>query len=456
MSRLISAAFFTLFLGFQASALAHASAITIDEYLAQVRKSDPGYQGLVQESASTELTSEKTTLLFKPQFFSSLQLIDDTRNTQAPAVFGTSHIQRNFSAGVRGQSAYGIGYQLSYEFNQSNLFNIDPNIVTAPALTNSYVVPIINFSLWQNFLGRADRANARLQLAQDRANSYGKAYQAKASLVEAEARYWKLAITREILKVEEESVKRTQAILNYDRAKTKKHLADASDLLLWKAAVKGKELELKSVQDEEKSAANAFNSARGIDSSEVSDELRVPDAEALLTLAPLKREGHTGEVKASEQGALAQVAGSELAREKLLPELSLYSSIFAVGVNFSFPLDVGTTSDVRRGYAQQLASADLGLQRKLMNEESQWADLERKFLSAKERFQVTFELENIQRLKYESVRKRKARGLTIEDQVFQYELDYLNSSLAKAQMEGLILGLRAQMKLYAGDASENR
>jgi len=91
-----------------------------------------------------------------------------------------------------------------------------------------------------------------------------------------------------------------------------------------------------------------------------------------------------------------------------------------------------------------------------MNEESQWADLERKFLSAKERFQVTFELENIQRLKYESVRKRKARGLTIEDQVFQYELDYLNSSLAKAQMEGLILGLRAQMKLYAGDASENR
>jgi outer membrane protein TolC len=430
--------------------------LALDDYLAQVKKSDPGYQGLLQESAAAELTSEKGSLLFKPQFFSSVQLVDDTRDTQAPAIYGTTHIQRNFSIGLRGQTPYGVGLQLSYEYNQSNLFNTDPSIVTSPGLTNSYFVPVLNFSLWQNFLGHSDQANRRLMEAQDLANSYGKAYQAKASLVEAEARYWKLAVTREIEKIELESVSRTRGILEYDSKKAKKNLADPSDLLLWQAAVKGKELELKSIQDEEKSAARAFNSARGIDASEVGEELRVPDPSVLVALPPIARSGHTGEVKASEQASIAQAAGSQMAREKLLPDLTLYSSIFAVGVNFSFPLDLSTTSDVRKGYDQQSLAADLDLQKKIMDEDTQWKDLERKFGEAKERYKIALELETIQKSKFENVRKRKARGLTIEDQVFQYELDSLNASLARAQIEGMILGLRAQMKLYANEGENPR
>jgi hypothetical protein len=45
-------------------------------------------------------------------------------------------------------------------------------------------------------------------------------------------------------------------------------------------------------------------------------------------------------------------------------------------------------------------------------------------------------------------------GLTIEFQVFQYELDYLNASLARVQIEGMILALRAQMKLYSASSGQ--
>jgi len=433
---------------------AQAEVLPLDEYLAQVIHSDPGYQGLVQESVSAQATSRKALLLFRPQFFTQLQYIDDTRDTASPEIQGVKNIGRNISVGFREQTPYGMGIQLAFSANQTSLIGTDPTLVPFPAIENTYVVPQFTFSLWQNFLGHADQANQRLMAAQDLANAYGKGYQAKAKLIEAEGQYWKLAATRELARVQEESVKRARAILEYDSEKAKRHLVDPSDLLLSKAAVKGKELELHSMTDEVRKAASAFNSARAVDSEEVPETLKLPDAKTLIELPVIPREGHRGDVKAAEQASIAQSAGSEMAREKLLPELSLYGSIFAWGLNFSFPLDVGTVSSVRTGYAEQAAAADLNFQRKVIDEESEWNELTHKFSQAKEKLQIALELEEIQRDKFENVKKRRARGLTIEDQVFSYELDYLNASLARVQAQGEILGARTQMKLYSNGASK--
>jgi outer membrane protein TolC len=428
---------------------AQAAVLSLDDYLNQVMHTDPGYQGLVQESTAAQATSEKALLLFRPQFFTQLQYIDDTRSVAAPEIQGEKNIGRNISVGFREQTPWGMGLQLAFSANQVSLIGTDPSLVPYPAIENTYVVPQFTFSLWQNFLGRADQANQKLTAAQDLANAYGKGYQAKAKLIEAEGQYWKLAATRELARVQEESVKRARAILEYDSQKAKRHLVDPSDLLLAQAAVKGKELELHSMTDEVRKAASAFNSARAIESEDVPEDLKLPNAKALMKLQVVAREGHRGDVKAAEQASIAQSAGSDMAREKLLPELSLYGSIFAWGLNFSFPIDVGTVSSVRTGYAEQAAAADLSYQRKIIDEESEWNELTHKFAQAKEKLQIALELEDIQRDKFENVKKRRARGLTIEDQVFAYELDYLNASLARVQAEGEILGARTEMKLYS-------
>jgi outer membrane protein TolC len=202
--------------------------------------------------------------------------------------------------------------------------------------------------------------------------------------------------------------------------------------------------------DEARTAAWGFNSARGLNSDEVLEELELPEPDSLRRLPLPARGERRGDVKAAEQAALAQAAGSEMARQKLLPELSLYGSIYAVGLNFTVPLDVWATSAAREGYAQRSAAANLNLQRSLLDEQAEWKNLVRRFHDAQERLEVAMELEQVQRAKFENVRKRQARGLTIEDQVFQYELDFLNASLARVQIEGLILGLQAQAKLFGG------
>jgi outer membrane protein TolC len=428
---------------------AHADALSLDDYLTQVVHSDPGYQGLVQESFGAKATSDKALLLFRPQFFTQIQYIYDTRSVAAPEIQGEKNIGRSFSTGFREQTPWGMGIQLAFSANQTSLIGTDPTLVPYPAISNVYVVPQFSFSLWQNFLGRADQANQKLMAAQDLANAYGKGYAAKAKLIEAEGQYWKLAATRALAHVQEESVKRARAILEYDSQKAKRHLVDPSDLLLAQAAVKGKELELHSMTDEVRKAASSFNSARAIESEDVPEDLKLPDAKTLLKMQVIARDGHRGDVKAAEQASIAQSAGSAMAREKLLPELSLYGSIFAWGLNFSFPLDVGTVSNIRTGYAEQAAAADLTFQRKVIDEESEWNELTHKFSQAKEKLQIALELEDIQRDKFENVKTRRARGLTIEDQVFAYELDYLNASLARVQAEGEILGARTEMKLYS-------
>lgn len=427
-------------------------ALSVDEYLQEVARSNPGYRGLLEASAGARETSKKADLIFSPQLVSDLQYIDNTLDTHAPLIEGTSNIERNIRVGIRGQTPWGLSLELTYNRDQSMLFNTDPAFVTAPYLTNTYVNPQFKLSLWQNFLGRADRANQKVMEAEDLATAYGKAYEARALLVDSEARYWRLATIREVLRVERESVARAQAFLDLDLRKARRRLMDPADVLTAQAAVKGKELELSSMLDDERSAARAFNTARGVDSDEVAEELLFPPPAAVRALAPGKRVGMRGDVKASQQASIAESQGKEMAREKLLPEVTLYGSVFAYGVNLTVPLNVGTVATARDGYEEQAGAADLTFQRKVMEEQDDWSELVRRFEDAKRKLAIALELERIQRSKFENVRKRESRGLTIEDQVFQYELDYLNASLARVQAEGQILGLRAQMKLY-GDSS---
>jgi outer membrane protein TolC len=403
----------------------------------------------VLAAAAAQGVARQKDLLFHPQFFTQLQYVDDTRDTQSPPIYGTSISRRNVAVGVREQTPYGLGVQLAFDYDQSILYNTDPNFITHPNLMNTYVVPQFNLSLWQNFLGRADRASEQAMEARERATALGKGYEAKAMLVRAEGGYWKLAVAREVVRVQSESVQRARDILEFDSRKAQRHLIDATDLLVAQAAVKGKDLELRAMEDEARTAAWAFNSARAIDNGEVPETLDLPDPDTLRNLELPQRGERRGDVRAAEQAVVAEGAGSEIARQKLLPELSLYGSIYAVGLNFTLPLDVWATGAARDGYAQREAAALLSLRRTELDEEAEWNDLVRRFRDARERFGVALELEQVQKAKFENVRHRQAHGLTVEDQVFQYELDYLNASLARVQIEGLILGLRAQTKLFA-------
>jgi outer membrane protein TolC len=439
---------FSLFTGAPLSSAAESQALSVDRYLSQVQESNPGYQGKSKDSTARLAASREGDLLFSPQFYTNMQYVYDTRATLIPAIEGTTNERAIGEVGVRKQMDFGLQLELSFNINHTTFFGADPNIVVDPNRTILWVTPVFNLSLWQNFGGRMDRANALISEARAKAEAYGSGYEARAMLVEAEGRYWKLAALRETIRLQQASTTRAAAIRDLSEQKVKRRLVDDSDLLVAQAAVRGKELELRSMRDEEVTAAHNFNVARGLDSDDVGEALDFPDAESLHALKVPNRGTRRGDTRAAEQAAIAAGAGSDLAREKLLPQFNLYGSIYAVGFLFTLPLDFSLVSSMREAYAQEKRASDLVYQKKLKDEQSEWSDLIRRFESAKERLDIALDLERIQREKYANVQKRQKNGLTIAYQVFQYELDYLSSALNRVQLEGLILGLRAQMKLY--------
>ena len=447
-------AYRVLFIWVILSVLSHsAQALSVDEFLYQVVHSNDGYLSDRENSDGSISAAEGSNLLFKPQIFSNLQYIYDPRDTHAPALEGDKTLGESVSVGLREQTPWGVKLQLSMDYNQSTLLGISSPLVTRPTVTNLYPVPGFNWSLWQNWEGHLDQANQRLLESQSLAESYGSRFQAQVHLVEAEGVYWKLASLRESIHLLHDSLDRAHSLLELDQKKAKNHLIDSSDMLLSEAAVQGKELELKSILGEERIAARAFNEARGLDSEDVSDQLTLPSPESFYEWKFPNQTGARGDLKALEQQQIAAQAGYQVAREKLLPNLNLYGSIFAVGLNFSMPLDFSLTSDTRLGYARKINASELNFRRKSFEQKTQWQDLKTRFEDLVERLKLAVKLESLQKRKFEDVRRRREHGMTIAFQVFQYELDYLNAAQNRVQIETALLALRAQLKLYAEDAS---
>ena len=448
MTKLKSIRCFFLMLLSLSPARVSAQLLPVEDFLNQVSNANEGYQALQMETDGAEKTVGAASLFFKPQVFTQFQYIYDTRDTHAPDIEGKRDIQKSASAGLRQQTPFGLQLQLSMDYSHSTLLGANSPLVTRPSITNLYPVPILNFPIWQNFLGKMDHANSRLLEAQSRASAYGSSFAARAILTDAEGRYWKLAILREALTLQRASLIRAHGVLSVENRKERRKLIDSSDVLLGEAAVQGKELELKSMLIEERSAGRAFNSARGIDSDLVAEDLPIPDVAELSQLTSPSRKDRRGDVRAAEQQFIATSAGTEVAREKLLPSFNIYGSVFAVGVAFSMPLDPEPAREARDGYARQGAASELTYRRKVFEEDNDWKELAARFTDNRERLSLALKLEEIQRRKFEDVRRRRGRGLTVAFQVFQYELDFLSAAQARLQIEGILLGIRAQMKLF--------
>jgi len=437
-----------------AAQAAVAAPLSLRGYLDQVAQKNKAVVGLRLASDGQGASAVATDLTFGPQLYSKAEYVNDPRTSQVPAIEGDRKVHLSFEAGVRQQTSFGLQYQVALEVNRSRLFGIDPSLVTRPDLTSVYLIPQFQFSLWQNWLGGMDRASQASDQAKARASSLGDAYQAKGVLVDAEGRYWKLAVLREVLRVERESVDRAQELLEAAQRKARKHLGDEADVLTAEAAVKGKALELAGMEDEALTAARAFNTARGIASDQVSEALPLPDAQALLAYRPPAKGARRGDVEAALAGTVAAKEGFELARQKLLPSLNLYGSIYAVGLNFTLPLDFGTVKEATQGYARQAYAAQLQLEQKELEARSDWEDQTAKLARAQKRLSLAIDLERVQKAKLELVRKRRATGLTVQAQVIQFQLEYFQAVLARVHAEGDVLGARTQLSLFEAQGPE--
>jgi len=186
-----------------------------------------------------------------------------------------------------------------------------------------------------------------------------------------------------------------------------------------------------------------------------------------------QRSGPRADVRAAEAAMKAREALSRSAREDLVPAVDLFGSLelgaraptgsdaisnsfsdrypsAVVGLRLQSSLGVGALLSARSGRASEEAAAQLEYRRRLLEEETEWKDMVRRFTELQDRVGLAFDFEEAQRLKLDYERKRYRQGKSTAFQIVLFERDFVNAQLTRIGLHAELLGLSARMKIFGG------
>ncbi len=445
--------------------------LTLENYLSQVTAGHEGVKALSETKQGALERSHEGRLLTSPQVFANLQWASDSRITTNPAFQGTRTSNDSYSLGVLQQFNFGLTSKLYYALSLTDIENAQPTAIPIPKFYEAKPVLEINQSILRNGFGRETRATERLAEAGALASHYADSFKLKLALAEAEGTFWRLAIARQVVEVQKDSLERAKKLKEWNARRVKLELADRSDILQAEAGLQVRQLEYQTALDDLRSASLAFNNLRGKKQSDVPEELPAMDRTITDKIVVPEKKGAREDVKAAEQMTVVSAASAEVGYEKNLPTLDVFGSVslngrdatrstafsdsfktdhpaYAVGVKFQAPLNFGLTNDARSGYAKEIKASELTFRRKQFEEEEQWNDITKKLAESKEKLRLTFLIEDSQSKKLERERERLKLGRSVTFQVLQFEQDYALSQMMRLKTQGEVLGLSAQLRTY--------
>lgn len=458
-----------------------ASSLSLDEYLHQVETGNPGIRANISSKSGSLLHSKEGELLLAPTLFATAQLSTDKRMS-SPFFTYDKLINNSYSLGVGKLTSSGTNVKLSYVINYWNFVGA-PITRTAPFIIGNIgyydARPVLEVSqsLWKNGFGSEIRANQELAEAQALASHFGESFKQKIALAEAESGYWHLALARQSLTVQKEALERAKKILDWNERRARLGLGDQTDKFQAQAAFELRQLSWQTSEDEERVASRHFNLLRMKNQETVDESLVSLSTEQIEKLNPPTRAPHREDTQAAEQQSRASSANSKLGQERANPSLDLYGQLAfngqnaglspsvsqsfsgdkptaVVGLKFSAPLDFVTWKNTKEGWAKEREASDLVYQQKVIEQEAEWIELNRRFQDAKKRVVLQASIEKVQKNKLVYEKDRLLRGRTTTYQVLMFEQDYSQAQLTRLQYQAELLTLHAKLKLFSSRGAQ--
>lgn len=452
-----------------ASAAPTAPVLPLSDYLTEVSTKHLGLKSAEQNAQAAKAYSAEAATLTAPALLGNATKSSEGRSN--PLAPDNHFATTTYSLGLSQATKAGISGKLLYNY-------FDLSLPGLPGYSTGYGQLDLSASLLRNFLGSELREQERLAETSALAKSYAQSFTGKSLLLEAESLYWRLSMARNLVSIQNEAVERAQKIADWTGRRLRLQLADKSETLQAKTNLQARRLDLRTAEDEERAASLAFNSSRGVIGDKVDESLTELTPELISRMNAPERTAKRDDVRAAEYQAEATAANALVAKERNKPTLELYGSALltdptapsgslatmipfsarptsSIGLRLTAPLNLGTLSRAREGYAAEARAAEWQYQRKVFEEERDWKDLAAKFRETKERYRLFTELEKIQKEKFEFERDRQQRGRSTLQQVLLFETDYQNAQLGRLRTLAELMTLNAQMKLY-GVAYESR
>ena len=449
-------------------------ALTLNEYLGQVRSSNNGLSGAQKQAESASDKSAEANLIFRPSFFAEGLTASDAKQSN-PAFLRYDRIEADkYSVGLAQQFSFGLQGKLYYQFARTKYVNSTLPSLGAP---DDYydVNPILELSmpLWGNGFGRSSRAQKSLIISGNKAEEYASKAQLKGFEIEAENAYWSLVASKETVATQERALSSAEGILTYLRKKSSMRLGEDSDVLQAEALVAARKLELRKAVSQEQVAIKNFNAQRNLISNEVSDSLDpIPYSELKRLSVPEKRPSDRYDVLAAEAQTEAAAANAKLVAERNKPTVDVFGSYAlngrsydsssdanshlyggdrgsqAVGIRLQFPLDIISSSKARSGARLAETAQREQYSYKQLIQEKDWATLGQMLQDSKESLELADKLVVAQKAKLEKEKTRFRQGRATTYQVLLFEQDQSQAEVIRTQIAAQLLTLRSGIKAY--------
>ena len=458
-----------------------AGATTLAEYLAQVEAGNPALSAARAAERAAPARAGEVDLQYTPLLTGSFNWMDD-RQEPATSFAPDRTLATQWNVGLAKRWSTGTALALGYGASYARLFlaPLPPGLFLPPALTAGFLPApawtarpsvTVSQSLWKDLVARGAQAGSDKVRAQAAAGAALQEFQVRGIRVAAEAAYWSVALARRMVAEKEATLDRTRKMETWADRRVRLNLADEADLLQVRGAVALRALDLRTARQDLASAVWTFSEMRGVCADSVTELLDDPeDAAAAL---PGQAPGLPGErpdmTAAGELARAARLARSE-AVARAGPDVTVFGTAalngrdplageanreawggdrptWLAGAALVVPLGIPAARRVLRGYDDDLAAANAGLARAVLEVSHDWRDLAGRWEDAAERFALAGGLVRAQAAKLEREAERYSAGRTLMLQVLAFEEDVAMARTLRLHtaFERLMLAARARL-----------
>jgi outer membrane protein TolC len=453
-------------------------ALTLNEYLGEVEKSNSAFIATKKNTEVKQLRQDEHATNFVPSFFLNGNYSNDQRPNTSPSVLGIKTERTYYQAGLSQALRTGTKATLSYNVLKTDMFGA--TAIAEPMFYDVYPQIELSQSLWRNFNGAEIRAQENQQKSQSEIDLLSESYKLKQLVLGAEVSYWRLYFAQKNMQVVSDNLERAKKLKEWNQKRFRDHLVDEADALQTDANYLARDLEFQTAADELTQAERDFSKTLEKEISQKSDYVLAENEKDITAIVNSQLTPNTAlreDVQISGSQLIAAQAQSTLGRERNRPTWEVYGTYSRtgrdalqknayedswhnegpytmVGTRLVWSLDFFGTSRYKDAYSQEIITSEINHRRKVYEVEKEWIDLTKKYGDYQKRLQLIEKIEETQNKKLISEKKRFSLGRSTTFQVLQFEQDYANAQLSKLKLQEALVSLQAQSKLFSGTKYE--
>jgi outer membrane protein TolC len=450
--------------------------LDLDAFLSQAREASPALAASAATVEGIPLKAREAEMIYSPLFTANLGLYDD-REEPTSAMSPERTRVKSWELGLSKKWFTGTNTTIGYGMNSTELFL--PSGI--PAMYKAFFPPTLSYtakpsvsvsqSLLRDFMsGLTDSGLDKIRNAASGQEKLER-YKANSVVFQAEQAYWALALARSTVKSKLESLERTGKMRDWTKRRADMNLSDRADLLQMEAAVKLRELDLKMAREEEVTAAQKFNTTRGLDGPSVPERLEDISARIGDGKVAVSKERDRLDVRATADFLESARHADRETFYRSLPELSAFGKAvfngyeltatdahdkavdgkwptYTAGIALIAPLDFWKLASVRRGYKSDYRGAKAGYEKARLEEAQDWDGLSRKAGDVATRLALAREIVSLQEERLANENRRYKAGRIVTSQLLTAEEDYEQARLTVLRLGFEKLLVEAQGRFY--------